>query len=64
MAGIIGRQYFPAKDDPEADHIGWNWKVSELHKLEHGVDHSRIHTASIFSLETPSRSNVPRWSRF
>lgn len=29
--GIIGRQYFPAKDDPEAEHIGWNWKASRRH---------------------------------
>ncbi|KAF1847346.1 taud/tfda taurine catabolism dioxygenase [Cucurbitaria berberidis CBS 394.84] len=26
--GIIGRQYFPAKEDPEAEHIGWNWRDS------------------------------------
>ena len=26
--GVIGRQYFPAKEDPEAAHIGWNWKDS------------------------------------
>ncbi|KIH89430.1 hypothetical protein SPBR_07870 [Sporothrix brasiliensis 5110] len=25
---VIGRQYFPAKDDPEAKYIGWNWKNS------------------------------------
>ena len=26
--GVIGRQYFPAKEDPEAEHIGWNWRDS------------------------------------
>ncbi|KPI45303.1 Clavaminate synthase-like protein [Cyphellophora attinorum] len=26
--GVLGRQYFPARDDPEAEHIGWNWKDS------------------------------------
>ncbi|CAK7224455.1 hypothetical protein SEUCBS140593_005575 [Sporothrix eucalyptigena] len=26
--GVIGRQYFPSKDDPEAAHIGWNWHDS------------------------------------
>lgn len=26
--GIIGRQYFPSKEDPEASHIGWNWQDS------------------------------------
>ncbi|CAK7218987.1 hypothetical protein SCUCBS95973_003668 [Sporothrix curviconia] len=26
--GIIGRQYFPSKNDPEAAHIGWNWHDS------------------------------------
>ncbi|KAL2212050.1 taud/tfda taurine catabolism dioxygenase [Sarocladium strictum] len=26
--GIAGRQYYPAKDDPEAKTIGWNWRDS------------------------------------
>ncbi|KAK7754734.1 hypothetical protein SLS62_003292 [Diatrype stigma] len=26
--GIIGRQYYPAKEDPEAKSIGWNWQDS------------------------------------
>ena len=25
---VIGRQYFPAKEDPEAAHTGWNWSNS------------------------------------
>jgi hypothetical protein len=28
IAGIAGRQYYPAKDDPEAKTIGWNWRDS------------------------------------
>ncbi|KAF2495042.1 taud/tfda taurine catabolism dioxygenase [Lophium mytilinum] len=34
--GIIGRQYFPAKDDPEAGHIGWNWKDSYGFEIKDG----------------------------
>ena len=26
--GIIGRQYYPAKEDPESKSIGWNWQDS------------------------------------
>ncbi|KAJ5116097.1 hypothetical protein N7456_000445 [Penicillium angulare] len=26
--GIIGRQYYPAKEDPESQTIGWNWQDS------------------------------------
>lgn len=26
--GIIGRQYYPAKEDPESLTIGWNWQDS------------------------------------
>lgn len=26
--GIIGRQYYPAKEDPESKTIGWNWEDS------------------------------------
>ena len=28
MVGIIGRQYYPAKEDPESKTIGWNWQDS------------------------------------
>lgn len=28
MSGIIGRQYYPDKQDPEAESIGWNWQDS------------------------------------
>lgn len=26
--GIVGRQYYPAKEDPDAKSIGWNWQDS------------------------------------
>lgn len=54
-SGVIGRQYFPAKDDPEAAHIGWNWKDSygfdivdgdsleEQHRKVEAVLRDRLH---------------------
>ncbi|KAI8207773.1 Clavaminate synthase-like protein [Colletotrichum sp. SAR 10_76] len=41
--GVIGRQYYPSKDDPDWQKVGWNWKASRTcpddsygHEIEEG----------------------------
>ncbi|EXJ86317.1 hypothetical protein A1O3_03268 [Capronia epimyces CBS 606.96] len=44
--GIIGRQYYPSKEDPDWKEIGWNWKDSYGFEIEDGdsleVQHQKV----------------------
>ncbi|EPE07168.1 taurine catabolism dioxygenase [Ophiostoma piceae UAMH 11346] len=44
--GVIGRQYYPSKDDPDAKAIGWNWQDSYGFDIKEGdsleVQHEKV----------------------